>query len=92
MLLAWLVLAAQLFSQLHAIEHLEDADHGEHSEEACQLCILSANLDNASDNTRTFPHAQSQTAQLAHVQRVNPTPKFVAAYQSRAPPLLSSIV
>ena len=90
-LLAWLVLAAQLFSQLHAIEHLEDDDHDEHSEEVCQLCILSAGLENGIVDTFTFSHAHSEVAQLAHVSRDIFIPKSVASYQSRAPPFLSSI-
>ena len=90
-LLAWLVLAAQLFSQLHAIEHLDHADHDEHSEEVCQLCILGADLDNGGHNTVTFAYALSRAAQLTYTHRANSIPNPVAPYQSRAPPLLSSI-
>ena len=89
--LAWLLLAVQLFSQLHGLEHLEDADRDGHNEEVCQLCILSSGLDHASIDTVIVADDQHQEARLPRVDCKNFTPKLLTSYQGRAPPSSSSI-
>jgi hypothetical protein len=89
--LAWLLLVAQLFSQLHGLEHLEDAEYDEHSKEVCQLCILSSSLDHGSIDTVVISGAQVQVARLPNLCRNNFTSRLLTAYQGRAPPSPSSI-
>ena len=89
--LAWLLLATQLFSQLHGLEHLEDTDHDGHSEEVCQLCILSSVLDHGSIDTSVIPGARFEAARLPNTFCTTFTPKLLTTYQGRAPPLSSSI-
>jgi hypothetical protein len=89
--LAWLLLAAQLCSQLHMLEHLEHADHDEHSNEVCQLCILGTDLDHGGTDTVVISAARLQAAWLSNVSFKNFTPILLASYQGRAPPSFSSI-
>jgi hypothetical protein len=89
--LAWLLLVAQLFSQLHGLEHLEDGDHDEHSTEICQLCILSASLDHGSIDSVVISGVRFQAARLPNVGCTKSTSRLLTAYQGRAPPEPSSI-
>jgi hypothetical protein len=91
-LLAWMLLTAQLSSQLHLLEHLEHADHDEHGQEVCQLCILGADLGHGSIDTVVTSSAPLQTAWLSNVTCNNFTPALLTSYQGRAPPSLSSII
>jgi hypothetical protein len=89
--LAWLLLAAQLFSQLHGLEHLEETDHHEHSKEVCQLCILSSGLEHGNIDTVVISSARLQAPQLPTGCWKSITPTLLPTYQSRAPPSSSSI-
>jgi hypothetical protein len=89
--LVWLLLAAQLFSQLHAIGHLDDAAHDGHSEGVCLVCVLSSGLDSDSVVQLAWSDRRFESPQLAHVRCRNVTPKRLTTYQGRAPPLPSSI-
>ncbi|MCB0256183.1 MAG: hypothetical protein KDI55_20875 [Anaerolineae bacterium] len=89
--LAWLLLAAQLFSQLHGLEHLQDADHDGHSEKACQLCMLSAGLDHGRLDTFVVSGNRPQASWLPNVGFNSFTPKLLTTYLGRAPPSTSSI-
>ena len=89
--LAWLLLVAQLFSQLHGLEHLEDAEHDEHSKEICQLCILGSNLDHGSIDTVVVSGARFHATRLPDLCCNNFTSRLLTAYQGRAPPPASSI-
>jgi len=90
--LAWLLLAAQLFAQLHGLEHLEDKDHDGHSEAACHLCILSSSLDHGSVDTFVISNTWRQVARLVIADTANVTPRLLTSYQGRAPPTFSSTV
>jgi hypothetical protein len=89
--LAWLLLAAQLCSQLHVLEHLEHADHDEHSNEVCQLCILGADLHHGGIDTVVTSSAPLQAAWLSNVGCKNFASTLLTSYQGRAPPSFSSI-
>jgi hypothetical protein len=89
--LAWLLLVAQLFSQLHGLEHLEDPEYDEHSKEVCPLCILSSNLDHGSIDTVVVSGAQFHATRLPNLCSNNFTSRLLTAYQGRAPPSPSSI-
>jgi hypothetical protein len=89
--LAWLLLAAQLFSQLHGLEHLEDAEHDDHDEEVCQTCVLSSGLDHVSIDTIVVSGARLHAARLPCAGRKDFTPEPLTSYQGRAPPLSSSM-
>ncbi len=86
--LAWLLFVTQIFSQLHGIEHLDDAAH---DGEVCQLCILSSGLDTCSVATFELPEGWLQTPRPAYSLIDHPFPNPAAAYWSRAPPKVSSI-
>ncbi len=88
---AWLLIAAQLLSVLHGLEHLEGADHDEHSEEVCQLCILSAGLDYGGIDTFVEPGARLRAVWHPLICGKNFTPELLTSYQGRAPPLSASI-
>jgi len=89
--LAWLLLAAQLFSQLHGLEHLEESGQDGHKEEVCQLCILGSSLDHGSIETLGISASRLKAARLADVGCKNFTPELLTSYQGRAPPSPSSI-
>ncbi len=89
--LAWLLPVAQLFSQLHGLQHLEDADHDAHSNKVCQLCILSSGLDHGKIDTVAISNARFQAPQLSVFCCKSITPTLLTTYQSRAPPSSSSI-
>jgi hypothetical protein len=44
LVLALLLLTAQLFAQLHALEHLNALHDSQHADEVCPLCILGSDL------------------------------------------------
>ncbi len=85
-----LVLAVvQLFSQLHALEHLHEHEGESHSELSCNLCILTADLENgaASPNLLSGTHSPSGMASV-------PTPCVhlcispCYGFNARAPPVV----
>jgi hypothetical protein len=87
---ALLLTVAQLFAQLHALEHLNDLDEGQYADEACALCILSAGLDAV--DSATLATSDDNRPSSALVENSLP---FVAAYSfiaftGRAPPVFSS--
>jgi hypothetical protein len=86
-----LLLAAQLFSQLHGLEHLGDADRDENSNDVCQLCILSSGLDHGSFDTFVFSGTRPQASWLPNVGFNSFIQKPLTNYQGRAPPPPSSI-
>ena len=89
--LAWILLSAQLFSQLHGLEHLKDIDHDGHSKEYCQLCILSAGLDHGGIDQVVTPSTRLRAPQVLIACCNSITPAVLPTYQGRAPPLTSSI-
>jgi hypothetical protein len=89
--LALLLLTAQLFSQLHGLEHLQDRDHDGHNEAACHLCILGSGLDHGRVDTFVISNSRPQFTWLPLAEAENFTPKLLTSYQGRAPPIPSSI-
>jgi hypothetical protein len=87
---ALLLTVAQLFAQLHALEHLDDLHDDQYADETCALCILSAGLDAGDSATLAASNDNHSSSALAE----NSYP-FVAAipfiaFTGRAPPVFSS--
>ncbi len=85
LLLACLLLGAQLAGAAHALEHLhEEADHPP----ACEWCLAFANVQHGAASTSVAPLPAFDCAQPAvspaHAAALAHTP----AYRSRAPPRL----
>lgn len=82
-----LLAAAQLLSQLHSLEHLNDIDGSGHSDVVCMLCVVSADLENSHTTagmspTTVFP-ANDDLSQISWTPRFS---SFVPRYSPRAPP------
>ena len=90
-LLACLLFAAQLFSQLHVLQHLEYLDHDEAQNEICVLCILGAATDHASVDSTALPVGLTGSPQLAYLGHEGSIPRSPIGYRGRAPPPTSSI-
>jgi hypothetical protein len=86
-LLAWLLLAAQVFSQLHGVEHLDDAVQ---DQEACPLCILVSGLDAGSVVATGMSGIGLQASEPPAARRKVFVPVPAVFYQGRAPPFPSS--
>jgi hypothetical protein len=67
---ALLLTAAQLFAQLHALEHLDDLHDDQHADETCALCILSTGLD--AGNTATLAASDDNRPSSALVENSYP--------------------
>ena len=89
--LAWLLLFAQLFSQLHALEHLDSDEHDEHAQEVCHICIQSTGLDLVCVDTTIASAIRFKTPRPTDIGYWGVAPEFAAAYLGRAPPLPTAI-
>ncbi len=84
---ALLLAIAQLFAQLHSLEHIDKNDSGSHSKLSCSICILSAGLEsNAPSESLTL--ATYFQSSVAFVHDSNPTlflsPNY--GFDARGPP------
>jgi hypothetical protein len=84
---ALLLAIAQLFAQLHSLEHIDESDGDGHSELSCNICILSADL----ENTAPPEHLTLATYFQTSVTFVHDStsPLFLSpnrGFDARAPP------
>lgn len=89
---AVLLLLAQLFTQAHALEHLEHRHDEGTGGEVCEICILGVGLDSGA----TGIAAAAPRTRYDSPEHPSPAYRFVAAqpfraFAVRAPPVTSSI-
>lgn len=92
LLLAWLLMFAQLFVQIHSLGHLDDQGGDGQDEDICQLCLLGSNL-HAGGAVDTAPFiGTTHSVEAPVTRRIPPLPcQLLFAFSVRAPPLASLI-
>ena len=84
---ALLLAIAQLFAQLHSLEHIDESDSGSHSKLSCNICILSADLESTAPSENLTLATYFQTS-VTFVHD-SPPPLFLSpnhGFDARAPP------
>ena len=89
---ALLLAIAQLISQLHSLEHLDEHDGDTHSELSCNLCILTADIgSNAPSETFSLSTDFQTSVRFAHD---SDHPLFFSpnyGFDARAPPVVLQV-
>lgn len=90
LLFAGVLFVAQFLFQLHGLQHLDESDQGEHSEEYCVVCILGSALDSGA-----LPGLSAANYPDPFFGQIEYSYSFVHnytfdAFSVRAPPLHSS--
>lgn len=81
-LMALAFLVGTLFLNVHALEHIDSAQHAD-----CAICLIGSGLDHAAKPHSALPSDKGSTLFLTATQPQVFLPVQLAAYHSRAPPL-----